>query len=632
MNPRRKSSQLLEIAALIMIAVSLTLYFRAAIFGFVADSEIWTITLSQLLPNVGNEISIYYKIVFHAFIKTVDLFADTNIESYVYTRLLFALVGTVTLYLTYKICYEVSRCKMTSYFAVIILLCSTLFMVRGFRIRSDILAGMIHLLNVYFVFHIFRKPKISILRDSLIHGTLFALMMLATPKAIYFAIAQVVLLLGLSNCLGGQKKSDFIKLSFFSIIGIPLTALSLSFLGEIVYAIGIITSPPSFIYYKAYEFFERTFNPAFGSPSYFSWLSLTYLRLFVKRNPLLIVLIYLGFYFPFVKILLRKAPIVPKSVKMVFFYYSLVIALATLLHNDKLPFFICSMLPPMVITGALSIGHISRVLSSFIKKNNTFVFYSFKTNIFVICSLIVSFNTYSYLKKINAGSNELQFVTVRYLEDYIKASGNPTYYDVIGTLPKQNSIYAFVGPGETASLFWVKHKLVKQSPSLIFYSSKMNFLEPFLTARFLNFSAPLGHGVFGYSPIYQKTSDTELFPNTKVVDGEVYRVFELSKLKPILENFYPDQLLRENSLSIFKSAKARHPAIHQEYPIYVQWKNGITEVFNPYTKYSTLEEQAESILIFDNYKINYFSLYPIVDFPFRDPPYFMNLFRFDINI
>ncbi len=600
--------------------------------GFISDSEIWSVTLSRLLfEGATQEAALYYKPVFHFVINMVDGFTETNVEYFIFTRFLFAIIGCGTLFLTYKIAYQVSRSRTSAATATLLLLFSTLFMVRGYRIRSDLLAIFCHLFVVYRLLTLYRRPHKRYL-DRISLFVVTALMFLTTPKSLYFYISQLILGFSIVQYQIGETRKHIFKTVIVSQVGFISLGLGVPFIVEFLsYLIPGIPSA-SLIYYKAFDFFAASFNPNYGSPEYFSKTAFSYIILFVLRNIATATLIYLGFFFLLLKLVFKKKSIKPNSQKQAFGYYAAFIFLFLIIHNDRLPFFVASMLPPLIILGTLAINDISKICSSFIKKAPTKSYFAFRFTLSIVFIFLAASQSIEYVRNFALQNRSVkQTIAMKYMENYFTQTNNPSYYDVIGTLPKRNTVYAFAGPGEIKNIRTVKTTLNKQDPKVIMYSNKMYLIEPFLTDRLIEYRAPVGFGIFAPTVRYEKELNNNLFPNVSTYKGQVYREFPVALLSYILEVNQPELFSDQRFLTIFKSERAHHPSVEIEDPIFVKWRDGHISYYNHKIPFKYFEENAETFLILDRFNTHFFTLYPLVRLPFAQNDFYMKIFKFDVN-
>jgi len=113
--------------------------FYLAIHCFLADSEIWAVTLAKQFGEWSSaNISIYHKIPFYGLLRPLYFFFDSNQSLFVASRVVFALIGTLILLYTFKLGEVLYRDKRISWLAVVLIITSTFFVNRGFRIRGPI--------------------------------------------------------------------------------------------------------------------------------------------------------------------------------------------------------------------------------------------------------------------------------------------------------------------------------------------------------------------------------------------------------------------------------------------------------------------------------------------------------------
>jgi hypothetical protein len=98
---------------------------------------------------------------------------------------------------------------------------------------------------------------------------------------------------------------------------------------------------------------------------------------------------------------------------------------------------------------------------------------------------------------------------VAYLARLLHEHPLTTHYDVIGLLPRNQTIYSFVGPDDPNNRNALA-QIHEQTPGFIFYVAKMKLLEPELSV-FLNRNyIYLGHGIWGLSLPLQSLAPVQL--------------------------------------------------------------------------------------------------------------------------
>ncbi|MCJ8276321.1 MAG: glycosyltransferase family 39 protein, partial [Bdellovibrionales bacterium] len=157
-----------------------------------ADTELWAISASKALFQEKSNHSLSYKFFFHTFMYPLYWLDLNNIQTLHAARFLFYSVGMGILLLVYQISETLFANQKKSLWAVFLVVTSTFFLSRGFRVRSDLLACFFQLL--YFLSYL-RFRKNQDFKWCFVALFSLAFMLLSTPKSILFLLVIIVYML-----------------------------------------------------------------------------------------------------------------------------------------------------------------------------------------------------------------------------------------------------------------------------------------------------------------------------------------------------------------------------------------------------------------------------------------------------
>jgi hypothetical protein len=509
----------IEILYVFLAIVLAFLYLHLSYFCYFADSEIWLLTLSQKVFQPSDLVSIYYKYFFHLFTKFTTFLAQTNVDTYKQARLSFALLSLLTLILNAFVFTKIFNNKKLFVPIFIFTLSSSLFFNQGFRIRADILVTFFHCLYLL----VFLYSKKFDKKTTLLLTTITIFMILTTPKAILFIVSYFFL--GLlfyfhSSEIESRKKAVSLILSVL----IPL------YLGLLLLMFFIFFQPQNQIFIalqSALDFYIKSFDPELGGSSLFKSYDFMYFFRFLKTSWAQSVLMIFWFFSFLINSFLGKSK---SDLRQTFHIYTAVLFLLIIAYNQKLPFFLGSFLTP-VIAFQLCFFYDWTKTSKILKPLFSAI-------------LLVAFTTslFQYISNLSYNNNHDQLQFISELEKYKLKNPDITIYDVIGLLPKNNSHYFFVGPGEVSRRELIFAQLIQQSPDLYIYTFKNNYFEPALSS-FLN------QNYFQYLPgVWIKSINYNLSEDTKAIE----QVIKLKNIK-----YWLIVAPKTNSVHIYESTSGQ---------------------------------------------------------------------------
>ncbi len=616
-----------------LIGLAAIFFLRSADGIFLADTEIWALHLTGELFKSTHETSVYYKPLFHLVLYPIQALDISSSWMFLLARWLFALIGLGTVYLTYQVTYKLSSSRLAAGFAALLLLTNTVFLTRGFRIRSDFLASFFHLATMLLMLTVARKAPEEQRRFTAAVGILVSLMLLSTPKAVYFFISQTVFFFswGLS---GAQLKRKSFLFEMIKGHAIPVV------LGLILIAITGFASvtfsqlPLSQAYRHAWEFFIQVTQSS-DTPSYWSPQAFQYVRRLIAENPIWTVLVYFSFLTAiFSHWRARRHGNANWSLEKSFYLSAFVTLAFMLLHNHRVPFFIASMLPPVCVTSGL---FLSRWLQNWRRASTNRSWKNpvlrllmrqragvARATVLLVAIFVVGKAYRAHEIQLSENNNRKQLHAIKLFDEYLKRHPSAQFYDMVGSLPAKSDIFAFVGPGEKVRFSLLQEKLNIADPDLFLFSNRLLILEPFITDRFLSWMVPIGHGVYARGlrlPIVAMPKS--MIPNK---DQEVHEV-SWSYLQLLMSLKGGPEELSQAPLQIEPNGdwpETQTPSPH----IWIQWKTGAVTPWIPFLN-AEQQGQIRAVLVDPKVKSLMVTRFEPLRLPFTNS--YMDLFRFDSN-
>ncbi len=445
-----------------------------------SDSELWVISLAKL-GITGAEYSIRYKPLFYGLLSQIYHFDLSNTATLDAARILFATIGV-------SICWWIWFISR-SWFAILLFASSTYFLSQGFRVRSDILACALQMACVGLFLSAQKHPQRSLilLGAAALHFMLLA----STPKAAYNLFANLIFYTIYARSSDSwQKNQDFVLASVVPAI----TALAYFLLkGDLHYK-------------SALFFFFNSFGDQIYHPGFLSAKSFMHVRRFAIENFFLLLLFAFS-----ICILIRqrhglshqgRALVAAGLTSLIFIFF----------HNDRLPFFIVSMLPfpILMIHQGVQLWTLQQP-----KNGLKLIFF---------CSVLLVTNAgYHTWKATTLSNNDVQRTAISIIEEYLSDYPGVRYYDPSAILPRNNEIFAWPAPEHEGNRQLVLQTLRDPSISLVFFANRLFLLgheayQILLEEGFVD----LGSGVYGR----HKTGEPPFKPIEFPENKKFYQIFD----------------------------------------------------------------------------------------------------------
>lgn len=427
-----------------------------ALVCYFADSEIWLLTLSQQTFSGFHLSSILYKWSFHALTYAFSHHAPSEWDVYIYARIGWTTVAVgAQLMIAYAFSSFAGNKKLLLPLFIVVMT-FTAFFNQGFRIRGDILSLFAHAATMILLYRI-RNQHPSLLHYAIL---LFfnILLGLSTPKAIYLYIAQFAFAISMVNYLSLSRQFYiFVWTSHILPILLICAAVVISYMiGD---PLGIFIAV-----HEVVDYYLKSFDSTLSNASYFTlWDFAHIIKVFTKSMAHFAV-----FLCGFAIYLWNSYHNKKTSIYTCLNIYFGVLLIFIILHNQKLPFFLGTYGTPLIAyTYILTYNALHSLLRSLSHYINMLLIGAMT----LLCLLDLNLNLFE-------NNNLGQQFAIETLDAYMQKHPSTRYYDTIGILPRKNTVFLFIGPGEVSRKKKIIADLDTINPDVILYTFKFNYLEP----------------------------------------------------------------------------------------------------------------------------------------------------------
>ncbi len=453
----------------LLSAMVIAMFCHLALVVYFADSEIWLLTLSQQTFSRSHLISILYKWSFHALTHLFSNHAPTELEVYYYARrgwLIVALCSQAIVAYSFTLFIDRKKLFLPIFIAIVTF---SAFFNQGFRIRGDILSLFTHSLIMLSLFKL-KNRNVRWYHYCWI-TFLNILLILSTPKSLYFYVAQFAFGMGVYRYLEAPR--NYFLIVWTTHIG-PVVLL----LGSAV-ATRLLSSPVDLFapIYEATDYYLKSFDEDLFNVKYLSTLDFAHVIKAFAKSYFHALVFTIGVAMYLRTSLSRRAASIMTALNI----YFGILLLFVVFHNQKFPFFLGSYGTPLIAyTFILSISFFETIFQRFTRYI-----------IMALCSAMTMLSVVQYSDNLIGNNNLAQTIAVNNFEDYINRHPDLMYYDIIGILPRKTKMFLFIGPGEISRKSLIINELEKIQPELILFTHKFIYLEPdiryYLTGSRLTF-------------------------------------------------------------------------------------------------------------------------------------------------
>ncbi|NQY99499.1 MAG: hypothetical protein HRT45_02395 [Bdellovibrionales bacterium] len=432
-----------------LILVSLLLNFvMLALLCFWADSEAWPVKISGL---EGAERSFYdytVKPLFLLLLKPIwglsQIFAITHMDL---ARVLFALNGLLCIYLGQRVVKSLTASMLASQIYIVLLMTSTLYLERGFRVRSDHLATTLILIGLTLAL-----SEAIRLRTKL--AVLVALVLISvgiTPKSLLVWACMLPVFWDQLRVRSLNRSELGWLVPAWAVLFVVV--VSIAVLGD--RTVGHLAGYARDVFYGS----EGDLSPWSIARFQYVWAA-------AVENPVFTTLVIFN--------LVPSLPGVSSGqqasgIRALRLCLWLLVGLVAVYPN-RLPFFLASLLPLGLLTVVVSTDW-SGLKSQYLKPGSVGYWATASVvSLHVVLFLWTSQNIYF---------NNNNFEQRQFLSDftgYLSSSPNKRAYDPSGLLPNSNVDHLYLGPGQNAENKKIAGLLQSKGYDLFFLGQRFSWV------------------------------------------------------------------------------------------------------------------------------------------------------------
>lgn len=401
------------------------------------------------------------------------------------------------LYLLFRIVDHHFRHRTANWFAILIVVANTFYLTQSYRVRSDLLATTLFL-GTIFAFTKFDSPRKRLL--TLVVGA--AAVLLATPKAIF--LMPILVLIYVFEYY--DKRKRLYALAF-------IASLMAVYLACVFLRLGALSD----MVLDLQNYLLTTLNGGETGMPYMSRKSLEYVNKMFQENAWVAIVWLLPYIF------------IHKTTNRKWLAVHTYLLALLFLAPEKLPFFICSLLPLLACSTIL-------LVTPFFIKTKTRI-----SSILMVCTVLaISFMaSWKIMKFLHSDSNREQIAAVRAIDNYLNTYSELRYYDVIGLSPAHSYFRHFAGPNQLDSNKLVAKTVADEKPDVLMKVAKFDYLGETMINLLKNDYIDVGNGIYVRSfPVPENLQQKDAFM-------KIQNKKELSFVSPLFEKFQHDDLVFE---------------------------------------------------------------------------------------
>lgn len=440
----------ISLLAISTLATSFLIYafINLAWNGFIADSEIWSVTVGKNFGEEWYQPWVFSRLFFYGPLALVTAPFSTATSIFHAAKVLMVINGLFILFFAYRLARRICRAEgigiVTPWLAVILILANTGFLNQGYRIRSDLISCTFVLLALEITFR--AKGRLS--GAQLLY---WVLPFLATPKAAIHVFPAIGL-------VENQKDRRRILLIFF--VGFFATIL---------------------VYPSAIPFFLNTYTDPEAGTGFFSPERFVYLGRIISNNGVIVCLFAFRFVTWFIRLRIGAFESErQQAIQRGFGYFVLGSMAVLILSPEKVPFFVASFLPVFSVFASLLVDDILAILdkeSPAARRRSQLLL--LLVSIHVMVSAITVRAGLNWIAFRENNGSHIQLTLAQIIEAYLNKYPKATYYDVVGMVPQKATIRLFAGPNDPVNnhnSFLALEDFYR--PDLVFQVRKMRYLQP----------------------------------------------------------------------------------------------------------------------------------------------------------
>jgi hypothetical protein len=415
--------------------------------GYIADSEIWSVTIAKHFAEEWLHPWVFTRPLFYGtlalaeapFAKAVPIFLAARAACLLNALLIMALTFTVAKALSRK---QSRKWAIAPWLALFLLLVNTGFLNQGYRIRSDLFTCCLVLLALRMTANENTTPRLK--------AFWWCVPLLATPKS----VLQILPALAYMKTPRARTFAVQVFLGAFLLLVV--------------------------VYPRGLEYFISTFTDPELNRSFFSPERFFYMSRVLEQNKIFSVLAILrAFTFLWRKAVGAFESSTENRRQTNFAAFITLSVLVMILTPEKVPFFIAAFIPLVCIFISFLYEDLYALLPKLIpaSRSRFYLRASLITILTIACSLSLNAGKH-WVKFKDSDNSSAQLSAIRILESLLEEFPGATYFDVIGLVPQRATFREFAGPNDPDTNKNTIRVLKGGLPNLIFYVRKLFFLEP----------------------------------------------------------------------------------------------------------------------------------------------------------
>lgn len=426
-----------------------------------SDSEIWSVGAARRFP-FGDEASLAYKPIFNALLRGTQFFPIADERILLCTRAVFALLGILSVGFFFRFANLWSGSRSIGLWATTLYLSSSFFWSQGFTVHSDQLTVCVQLM----LLGLLNGKPAGHMRRPYLWPVGFLVLLGCTPKAIFHAS---VLLLFLLKAGAIPARSVAIPRRWLAVFG----GLLFIFLGFHF---------PEFV--GAGRYFFDSFFEGHAHPAYLTEQAFVYLLQFARENPIILALGLFSLK-PFFSIdgELKEFGGVGSAAALSLIF--------VVFHNDRLPFFIQSLMVFPTLWVALSTAEFFLRLPFALRG---------LLSILLVAGAAIQVGPWH-----SGRSNDVQLFVAAKMAGYLERYPGVRYYDGIAILPGKNVVDALPAPSHPMNEELVIHSLSDPRTELVFLSNRfLLYFNSVMSTLDAQGFIQVGPGVFAKAEVIER--------------------------------------------------------------------------------------------------------------------------------
>lgn len=532
---------------------------------YISDSEFWAITQAkELFNSATDQIGLYYKIPFYLLLNLPHILANNNTDVIIFSRVIFIVISWLVVVCTYHLALEVIKSRRGAFACIFLLISTTYYAAHSIRVRSDILSGLFFLCLLGIILYTKRRNWVFGRWTLLLFCGLSFLLMLTTPKSIFFGLIIFFILLWQRQFIADSMRPAMNRLFLCLLLPIGVLIVSVAIAATFGHQ-GLYQA-----YVSALDFFKNNF--LVGFTDFYS------LKVFAIYNPLysmvFVLTIIWGAKEVFFQIRNKLAP----EARHFIFLANIMACIIMSVYSPRLQFFIAAWLP--LTTLQVTIYLYGLTVRFRLKK-------IFLSGVIFYCFLMSVFSMWFVVKNVN---NFTQLEVVQKLEKYLEAVPDAKYYDSIGLLPLRHQDYVYISPFDGK---YNEHaqRIIKNSPDIIVMSARVTLVLDRINKFLLENYIEIGRD-FWVKKIDSKNLSTNLANSTNVTNNNRFLEIDVAVL---LYELLKDNVVGETvyvySPDVFGLSKPSAFSIHHVRGVVANY-DGSIDLNDLYMK---LKDEGESL-------------------------------------